>query len=758
MRYAKNNSCKDAYYKISPKAEQSTPQRVTPVKRGPINFSPDDFPPVSTDTPSPYKTPCKTPKTESSMEENEEVERAKRKLLLVSPRKTRANTRKLQEKEAMNYPMGSTKDATPRIEENDDNEEESLGNNDESQDDTDMPTGIDYTLLHQFEAYCQHSYQHRRGLDADTKAGIKLLALLARKRVPLNVYNAVYQWHLEHLEAKQLIQQTALLEKLKVCYNMENNQPKVLHHLKLPHSQARINLVVQDARYQIQSLLTDPRIHDEDYLFFNDNPFEPPPEEFEYVSDINTGRCYRETYNQLITDPTKQVLLPMIFYMDGAVTGQFDNLPIEALKMTLGIFNQNTRDKAHAWRNIGYITRYVHAKTQAEDLLLSTEHIDAKYYVNSSIVPGNKPNYGSDRSENTDEGDDDSDIEEAEKSSSGQDLHYMLGKFLEPYKKLQDIGALRWNLRYKGVTHEVEFIPFIMFVKGDAVELDKHCGSYTIRTRAVEQLCRYCTCPNNETDNPYKRWPRKSPQLIQNLVEAGDQDGLQALSQQNIQNVWYEYRFGCHNQLGIHGASALDLLHWYNIGKLKNRRIEIFTQMGKTSILGNKINALATSLGYLFARQSDRELPRTMFSKGLKKGKLQGHEMSGLMLILAAVFRTQEGRTTFIQEARGVQKQYFTAEGVAAWRELIEQTLQWEAWLKSKELRVNDVKRSEIKIREIMEKERIIGKRTQGMGYKTFNYHASSHVADDILDFGVPTVVNTSSNESHHKPDKTAAL
>ena len=218
---------------------------------------------------------------------------------------------------------------------------------------------------------------------------------------------------------------------------MENNQPKILKQLMLPHSKSRIDLVIHDAKFQIQALLTDPRIRDEDYLFFDGNPLSPPPDELDYVGDINTGRCYRETYKKLIKDPTTQVLLPMIFYMDSAVTGNIDAMPIEALKFTLGIFNQQTRDKAYAYRPVGYVTRFLHEKTQAEDILLNAAHIDAKQYVKQSILAGNSLNFDDDDQELAE-----MDVEEEEiaatSSCAGQDLHFMMGKMLEPYKKLQD--------------------------------------------------------------------------------------------------------------------------------------------------------------------------------------------------------------------------------------------------------------------------------------------------------------------------------
>ena len=89
---------------------------------------------------------------------------------------------------------------------------------------------------------------------------------------------------------------------------------------------------------------------------------------------------------------------------------------------------------------------------------------------------------------------------------------------------------------------------------------------------------------------------------------------------------------------------------------------------------------------------------------------------------------------------------------------LLTTLLQCEAWLKEPELRVYDVRRFKTKVKEIMNMEKRIGRRQTGMGFCTFKFHAALHVADDILNFGVPSNVNTMSNEMHHKTSKTAAI
>ena len=43
------------------------------------------------------------------------------------------------------------------------------------------------------------------------------------------------------------------------------------------------------------------------------------------------------------------------------------------------------------------------------------------------------------------------------------------------------------------------------------------------------------------------------------------------------------------------------------------------------------------------------------------------------------------------------------------------------------------------------------------MGLKTLKFHAIQHLTNDILNFGVPMESDTGSNETGHKPEKTAA-
>ena len=82
-------------------------------------------------------------------------------------------------------------------------------------------------------------------------------------------------------------------------------------------------------------------------------------------------RGYLKSYQKMITH-NRQVLLPVPIYIDGAVTGQFSDLPITAVKLALGIHKRETRDKDHAWREIGWIPQVRQERARGKKLFKDT--------------------------------------------------------------------------------------------------------------------------------------------------------------------------------------------------------------------------------------------------------------------------------------------------------------------------------------------------------------------------------------------------
>jgi hypothetical protein len=288
-------------------------------------------------------------------------------------------------------------------------------------------------LRRSFRAYCEEAKDYYMGdLTKGQKGAIRLLDVLKRKKAPLDTYGEVMEWHyrekgeLENNRSLKdvhgYISRDVIMDTIKHRYNMHDKFPTSVK-LLLPVSHATVKIVKHDAWDCFESLLTDPRVKDADYNFVDHDPFAPPKKQGP-IGDFPTARAHRVAYEKYITDPTKQVLMPVIMYIDGACTGQFQNLPITALKMTLGIYTRNYRKNEHAWRTLGYVASVSKANSRGKAIFTESEHMDAKLQ----------------------------DLEEDEglKSSStkenqAQDFHSMLEEILKSYLDVQTNGFL-WDL------------------------------------------------------------------------------------------------------------------------------------------------------------------------------------------------------------------------------------------------------------------------------------------------------------------------
>jgi hypothetical protein len=238
------------------------------------------------------------------------------------------------------------------------------------------------------------------------------------------------------------------------------------------------------------------------------------------------------------------------------------------------------------------------------------------------------------------------------------------------------------------------------------------------------------------------------------LIDNKDVEGLRGISQQLIQNSTYLLRFGQHNDRGVHGSCPMEMLHALLLGIFKYIRDCFFEQIGPTSQLADEIDSLAKEYGELLSRHSDRDLPKTKFSGGIRKGKLMAKEYPGILLCMVAVLRSTKGNELL---RTGTSTQFKDPRLIEDWILLVECMLEWEMWLKSDRMERDHVERAKRKHRYIMYLIKKVGKRTKGMGLKITKFHAIMHMAMDILYFGVPMEVDTGSNESGHKPTKTAA-
>ena len=200
-----------------------------------------------------------------------------------------------------------------------------------------------------FKAFCgeEARLERNQNLTHQEKRSVKLVDLLRRKKAPMDTYEEVMTWFYEStgkisgdqgLDAMKYdyIGRKKLMKDLKERYNM-SDKFAIKRPIVLPYSRQRVELICHNAWGCIESLLTDPRVTDDDYLFYDNDPTADVPDNFSFYADLNTGNAYRKavkTYKQGIKN---RVVLPVLFYIDGADTGSMKNMPVTAVKMALGI-------------------------------------------------------------------------------------------------------------------------------------------------------------------------------------------------------------------------------------------------------------------------------------------------------------------------------------------------------------------------------------------------------------------------------------
>ena len=598
----------------------------------------------------------------------------------------------------------------------------------------------------QFREYCAEADKENREFTADEIATIRLMHLLKEKKAPMNAFESVMLWHLRERgkihdcqglgDYPGYIGRKTMLKRLEKRYNFENKMP-FERKIKLPVSGTIVKITCHDAKATIQRLLTDPRIKATDYLFFDDDPLQGPPETLEFIEDLNTGLAYRETYARIIDQNKREQLLAVVIYFDGTAVSHFHDMEITQVNIALGNMTRLARTKAYCWAPLGYVEKIHEQGGRGREMLQQANHMETQDAPDS---------------------DDDAREKVAVMSGIGtkndQDFHCMMSAILDGFKELQDTGFL-WdhhNPATGAETKDIHYKLFVPFLKVDSEEGDLACGKYGQRTN-TQQICRKCHVPLQRADDHLAKYASKTVPEIKKLIDNADLEGLQALSQTYLRNAFCGIRFSLGNDRGVHGSCPSELLHAFLLGTFKCIRDIFFEMVGKTSERARLIDALSKICGKAFARTSDRTLPNTAFGRGIQAGKLMAKDYRGALLVILAICHSTKGRK-ILSSGRSKAWKDSTLDD---WILLVELMLEWESYLNEPKMNVKHVKRLEKKHRYIMYIMRKVAQRTAGMGLKLLKFHMILHIWEDILQFGVPLEYDTSANESMHKPSKQAS-
>ena len=495
----------------------------------------------------------------------------------------------------------------------------------------------------------------------------------------------------------------------------------------LPSSK-RVDVVIHDFKNCLFSLLSDKDLmNPANSLLCKTQPWVKQNITGGYA-DIDSGVLWSEGWSRYCDSNKKEVLCPILFFIDKTHTDVQGKLSLEPVCFTLGIFNRKTRNKSHAWRTIGYVPNF--------DLL-------SKY--------------------------------KGKAEEKIRDYHFVLSTIFEDIYIAQKSNGLPCVLFDKKCILKVPVLSFL----GDTEGHDKLVGRLGSRNK-VPTICRYCDCQRESSSDE-----RLISNYIQQETIHSGGEILKTLGYYNITNACHSLQY-CDPERGIHGATPGEIVHVLQHGLIPYifnafARIKANTkkelQDEKKNVKNNAevyddpdddtknrrnvfsddvatiFEARAKATGKILQRQSDRNLPRTYFPQGIlpsrykqkKDGKkMAAHEQSGVLIVsLFCMFNYG-----FLHHHLNKKLSF---KRHANWISVLEKMLLFENLLKAEYMSKQQQTLLKNYIPLLMDLIKRIVKRRTGAQWNIVKFHLLTHLADDIERNGVYENVSTGPCESHHK-------
>ena len=362
-------------------------------------------------------------------------------------------------------------------------------------------------------------------------ANIELYEILRKAGSPTYLFDEIQDWGMKHSStlagqhrgARLQRRQTFVQNMAKKVYGPQFSlamKPNITN-LVLPSGNS-IELITSSFKAQVTSLLTDYELMQTGNLLLNsENPF-LPNRNAQKFADLDSGWWYKETRELLCRNPSRHILLPLVFFIDSSNVDKSGRLAVEPVTFTLGIFKRHIRNLAESWRTIGYL----------ENTHMSS---DGDITANQSVA------------------------------SKAQDYHAMLDLILTELREVQGpLNGFEWTLDLNGKKYDVIFKIATQVIIGDCKGNDLLCGRYGSHSMKVKHLCRDCNVLTENGDDPNhicKMWTR------QDICNKSKEE-MNDISFHHINNTFDDIHFGARD-LCITQVTPPEPLHGFKLGLCK---------------------------------------------------------------------------------------------------------------------------------------------------------------------------------------------
>ena len=580
---------------------------------------------------------------------------------------------------------------------------------------------------------------------------LDLMNIMAQHKMSLAAFNSIWRWANRSQERKNFCfskcpvprkRQTMVGDISKLATDTDTSLDEFKQKcMKWVPSKKIVPIYMRDFRSVLKSLLTNTSLVKEGNFSFPDpkvpyiwNDF-PEPSNETIITELHHGHWWVRTWQDSFTlkdklslwndEEVKDILVPVIFYMDGISLDANGRLSLMPLNMTLGIFNTEVRKRAEAWETI-----YFHPN----DTVVQLAH-NAK-----------KDSQPPDKCQNLHNGLDIA-LESFLQACTGDEVFEWKGL---PY------GGKLWTVRMKFA---------IAFVVGDTELHDKLCGRKNAYSK-TPILCRHCTVDKEYIVNPLQQLDANNREARLWKPEDFDvckpQPYFDDRSHHRIKNVFDKHYFG-RNPHKIHLATPGELLHMHQLGVAK-RAVESYkahvnhdfnsTGQSKENLSYLELSKLAQTYGAYLSRQSDRNFPRTKFSSVhiLRSSMKEASHYSGIIISILLSLVSTHGKACYTGRYVGLTEMQRC--GLIKTLELI---LGMEEFLKQGGISIGDLPGLKLVVDDFLtlinENCKRTNNATTGYGCRTVKNHLYLHIETYIRYWGIPTGFDSSFSESNHKTE-----
>jgi hypothetical protein len=376
----------------------------------------------------------------------------------------------------------------------------------------------------------------------EMKSKIALLNILQGHDLTLFSRILRWRWDSDHIyqsrtskdESYYKTTKQKVLDNIGRSYGYQNLHPRI-HKVILPKTKVSVDIVIFPFGDTLLSLLTDPvGMLPENLLIDLNDPFKSPKYGGEegFLGDVNTGSVFSDNHGTHCKNPKLDIPAYIIGFLDKSHLDLKGKLTLEPFMYTLSIFNRAWRNKAEAWRPLGYVPNIDHAAPRAE--------AKDKLY----------------------------------------DYHFCLRLIMSEMAAYQRLGGLDWKLPdLNGVAFPCKLQIPLLFIIGDTEGHDKLAGRKVDRSSGLSRQCRHCDVTQADCGNPYCTITLTKCADIRELREKAQEAGrrndkgavakaeeeLDDLSYRNIRSAFDDIIF-VDQERGIHGATNAEVLHAINLG------------------------------------------------------------------------------------------------------------------------------------------------------------------------------------------------